>query len=714
MENCVIYARFSSHGQNEQSIEAQVRICKEYAESKGLDVVNLYTDKARTGTNDARPAFQKMIADAKTGTFQYIIVYMFDRFARNRRDSIIYKEMLKEKYGVKVISALEPIAEDEGGEFYEMFLEWNAEKYSKRLSKRVRDGLDTSVANGAFCGGFIIYGYQLELEPIPGKQGKFIKRVVINEEEAKVMRYVFEQYDKGVSKKQIAEVLNSQGIRVKGKPVTHKTFDHYMTNPKYTGEFYFGDRLCTNMYPAIIDKDTFDRVQQRLAENRYCLGGKETAREPYLLTGKLFCGHCGTEMVAGGGQSKTGKKYYYYECKKKKKKLCTKRIEHKDKLEKYVVQNVMAFLSDEANLAIIVQDVLKYFDSRTDESELKSIRKRIADIQDEADAAANAFIEAKSPLLKQRIEKRMQECEVLLADLEKLKAQLILERGQKLTEKDIVAFINMILQGDVNDLEFRRRLIDNLVYKVYVSDENTYIYFNIKGGKEIEEITFEDTIAALETVKGVQTRSDPSRRERLLRYCVAERSFLFGGVLRHDLRLDELGVCGGRDHFRLDGRFLGGRRLDGCRALLHGSGARTECRDLVNEPQHDIETETHRLLLEALGLIVEGVIIVGEDGVLRSKCDALHARLGEGGGVAAAHGVGDVAGVLDAGVSHRLVEHPLEIRVKAGELPGVAVDDLEVVLVRDGVDVDVPAILQDVLALVTAGERDGASETRLF
>lgn len=130
-----------------------------------------------------------------------------------------------------------------------------------------------------------------------------------------------------------------------------------------------------------------------------------------------------------------------------------------------------------------------------------------------AATAANAFIEAKSPLLKQRIEKRMQEYEVLLADLEKLKAQLILERGQKLTEKDIVAFINMILQGDVNDLEFRRRLIDNLVYKVYVSDENTYIYFNIKGGKEIEEITFEDTIAALETVKGVQTRSDPSRQQ---------------------------------------------------------------------------------------------------------------------------------------------------------------------------------------------------------
>lgn len=524
MNSCVIYARFSSRGQNEQSIEAQVRICKEYAEKNNLEVVNLYIDKARTGTNDARPAFQKMIADAKTGTFQYIIVYMFDRFARNRRDSIIYKEMLKEKYGIKVISALEPIAEDEGGEFYEMFLEWNAEKYSKRLSKRVRDGLDTSIANGTFCGGFIIYGYKLDLEPIPGKQGKFIKRVVIDEEEAKVMKYVFEQYDKGVTKKQIAAQLNAKGYRFKGKPITGRTFDHYLTNTKYTGEFYFGDRLCTNMYPAIIDKDTFERVQKRLAENRYVLGGKESAKEPYLLTGKLFCGHCGTEMVAGGGKSKTGKKYYYYECKKKKKKLCSKRIEHKDALEKYVVENVLLFLSDEENLNMIAKDVLKYYDTRTDESEIKSIRKRIADIQEEADAAANAFIEAKSPLLKQRIEKRMQECEILLGDLEKLKAQLILERGQKLSESDIISFVKIILQGDINDFEFKRRLIDNLVYKVYVSDDNTYIYFNIKGGNNIEEITLEDTKTALKNIKKVQTQSDLARQAKTRLYQPRKKS----------------------------------------------------------------------------------------------------------------------------------------------------------------------------------------------
>ena len=95
MESAVIYARFSSYGQNEQSIEAQVRICTEFAENKGLKIIQTYLDKARTGTNDARPAFQRMLRDARTGAFQYVIVYMFDRFARNRRDSIVCKGMLR-------------------------------------------------------------------------------------------------------------------------------------------------------------------------------------------------------------------------------------------------------------------------------------------------------------------------------------------------------------------------------------------------------------------------------------------------------------------------------------------------------------------------------------------------------------------------------------------------------------------------------------------
>lgn len=509
--NCVIYPRFSSHGQNEQSIEAQVRICKEFAESKGLNVINIYPEKARTGTNDNRPAFQRMISDAKSGAFQYIIVYMMDRFARNRRDSIMYKEMLKEKYGIRVLSALEPIAEDEGGEFYEMFLEWNAEKYSKRLSKRVRDGLDTSVANGTFCGGYLIYGYKIELEPINGKVGKYIKRVAINEDEAKIVRFVFEQYDKGVTKKEIAEMLNSQGYRLKGKPFTGKSFDKYIVNEKYTGEFTFGGRLCTNMYPAIIDKALFQRVQQRLNANRYVAGGEATAKEPYLLTGKLFCGHCGTEMVADGGTSKMGVQHHYYTCKKRRKGECNKRRENKHNLEYYVTSCVIDFLSDKNNAEVAIDDVLKYYDKRTDEMNLKSITAQIANINKEVEKLTDAFVNAKSVLLQNSIEKKMSEYEILLNDLYAQQAQLELERGYKLTKKDLLDFIDLLLQGDKNDKDYQKKIIDNLVSQVFVSDDDTVVYFNIRGGKSIETISVEDTQSAIKGISGVQTQLPPAR-----------------------------------------------------------------------------------------------------------------------------------------------------------------------------------------------------------
>ncbi len=536
----VVYARFSSHGQNEQSIEAQVRICKEFAESRGLKVINIYPDKARTGTNDARPSFQKMIADAESGAFKYIIVYMFDRFARNRRDSIMYKEMLKEKYGIRVLSALEPIAEDEGGEFYEMFLEWNAEKYSKRLSKRVKDGLDISVANGTFCGGYLIYGYKIELEPIPGRINKFIKHIVVDEEAAYSIRYAFEQYYKGVTKKEIADALNKQGCRYKGKPFKSKILDKWFINPKYTGEFHFGGRLSTNMYPPIIEKELFLGVQKRLQENKYFAGGMATAKEPYLLTGKLFCGDCGTDMVSDGGTGKAGTKYYYYACKQMKKRQCHKRREHKDALELYVTSCVVDFLKDPANAEIATEDVLKYYERKTNIDSMKSITTKITKAQKEVEELAAAFIKAKSALLQDTIETKMQEYEILLNDLETQKAQLELERGYQVTKEELVNFIADLIKGDVNDKTYQKNIIDHLVSQVFVGDDDTVVYFNIRGGKGIETISFEETKKALEGASGVQSHSPPLRQAKrtpvgVLFACVSAIKKIFFRFLGMDL-----------------------------------------------------------------------------------------------------------------------------------------------------------------------------------
>ncbi len=496
--NCVIYARFSSYGQNEQSIESQVRTCKEYADRCGMYVVGLYSDKAKTGTNDKRPDFQRMMKDAQSGTFQYILVYMMDRFSRNRRDSIMYKEMLKEKYGIKVLSALEPISDDEGGEFYEMFLEWNAEKYSKRLSKRVKDGLDTSAANGTFCGGHLMYGYKLVDTDKIGRKG-VIHKVAVDEEQAKVVRYIFEQYAAGVPKKEIAAALNKQGYRIKGKPFTFRTFECWLTNSKYIGEFTFGSRICKTIYPAIIDKALFQKVQDKLAEKKFVAGGEATAKVPYLLTGKLYCGHCGTKMVSDGGTSRNGDKYYYYACKKMKVGKCDKKRENKDALERLVVSYVIDFLSDKANTEIIAEDVLAYYDKRTDDSNLKSINAKIASIQSDVERLTDAFVTAKSVLLQNSIEKKMEDYEVLLNDLHTQKIKLELERGFKLTKKDILDFIDKILKSDKTDKEFQKRVIDILVSKVFVSDGHTVVLFNIRGGNNIilNDVSLEDTQNAL-------------------------------------------------------------------------------------------------------------------------------------------------------------------------------------------------------------------------
>lgn len=131
------------------------------------------------------------------------------------------------------------------------------------------------MANGSYCGGTLIYGYKLENELIPGKANKFYKKVVINEEEAELVRLPFNYYNKGYTKKQIADMLNKQGYRIKGKLLKGKSFDKWLTNQKYTGTFTFGGRECSNMYLLIIEKETFDAVQERLTKNRYTLAAKK-------------------------------------------------------------------------------------------------------------------------------------------------------------------------------------------------------------------------------------------------------------------------------------------------------------------------------------------------------------------------------------------------------------------------------------------------------
>ena len=486
-ENGLLYTRYSSQGQNEQSIDGQLRINREFADQKNINILGVYIDKAKTGTNDNRPDFQRMIEDIKAGKYKnlkYVIVYMFDRFARNRLDSIMYKEMLR-RYGVRVISALEPVSEDEGGEFYEMYLEWSAEKYSKRLSKRVRDGLDTSVANGTFCGGYLIYGYKIRKEPIAGKNERYIKYVEIDEPQAAVVRYVFEQYASGVSKEKIAAALTAQGHRYKGKPYLGRYFDKWLVNDKYTGTFNFGERETSNMYPAIIDRATFDRAQELLQKNKY-FAKSDAPRIPFFLTSKLFCKPCGTPMIADGGTSKTGATYQYYICKTARKGKCDKKREEKNALELDVTEMTIKELSDKKRVQWIADKMIAYHGRRTDTAILHSLEVRITNTQKDMDDTTTAYIQAttaQNSLFVAACDKRMKELAALLEDLQEQKIKLEIERGDEPTHQKIFDFIADVIDGDPHDKAHQKRVIDKLVNCVYVSDERTVIFWNFENGE---------------------------------------------------------------------------------------------------------------------------------------------------------------------------------------------------------------------------------------
>jgi len=510
MNNAVIYARFSSHGQNEQTIESQIRICKEYAQKQGLNVIRIYdADKAKSASKEThkRRDLHKMFADAETKTFQYIIVYKLNRFARNRNESRIFKSEL-ERHGVRVLSATEHITDDEGGELYEMILEWNDEKYSQRLSKNILDGIDTSVENGTYTGGTIIYGYKLIDSGLRGRKDSVIHKVAIDDEQAELVKFAFNEYAKGTSKKDIADILNNRGIRINGKLFKGRTFDKWFSNEKYTGVFTLGGRTVSNMYPALIDKLLFNKVQGRLKQNAY-FSGANSAKELYLLTGKLRCGHCESLMTADKGKSRLGIIYSYYACKKMRIKMevpeCIKKRENKENLEKDVVEIVVKYLRKPENANRAAEDTVNYYEKRTGLDNIKSIDMRIIKIRQEVNELADAFVKAKSALLQNTIENKISDFETILADLQEQKTKLELERGLQLTKKDILDFISTIIAGNSNDKEYRQKIINHLIKVIYVSDNDMITaWLSLSDEKEMGIVSLDNTNKVLNDTFGMK------------------------------------------------------------------------------------------------------------------------------------------------------------------------------------------------------------------
>lgn len=460
IKTACLYVRFSSHNQTEQSIEGQTRVCRDFCKRHNIRIVEIYADRATSASKDIekRVQFLKMIKDSERGLFDAVIVYKLDRFARSRYDSATYKYRLK-RNGVQLISATENISNDPEGIILESVLEGMAEFYSAELSQKINRGMRESAYKHNSIGGAIPLGYKIE-----------DKKLVIDPKTAPIVKEAFEKYADGETVAEICRQFNARGYKTsKGTAFGKSSFTKIFRNERYIGVYTFHDYRAEDAIPAIIDKDLWDRVQLRVGKIKNA-PARNKAKVVYLLSGKIFCGHCGSKM---NGNCNAGN-YYYYQCygKKNGNVDCKKKNIRKEFIERLVAQDALSLLTDE----YIEQIATIACEKNQHEIELDSALPTIRDRIHQVDLSLNNLLKAiESGSAPDMLVKRMGELEKEKKDLQ-VQAKKESEDIIELDKAQVIYWLEQFRGGNIEDEEFCRMLIDLFVNSVTVWDEddNTY------------------------------------------------------------------------------------------------------------------------------------------------------------------------------------------------------------------------------------------------
>ena len=456
MKTAVIYARYSSDSQSEQSIDGQLRVCEEYAQRNNILILNTYIDRAMTGTNDNRPDFQRMIKDSARHEWNYVLVYKLDRFSRNKYESTVHKRTLKNN-GVTLLSAMENIPDTPEGIILESLLEGMNQYFSAELSQKVRRGMKETRLKGNFTGGHLLYGYTLQDH-----------KVIINESQAEVVRYIYEQFSLGVYVKDIIKSLTAQGIYNNGKPFARNTVYNILKNEKYSGIYRHNGEVFENMYPQIVPTDIYERVRAKISENHY---GKRSVEVVYLLRHKLKCGYCGQPISAETGTSKNGKVKRYYKCLgRKRQNGCKKAMMSKELLENLIVSAVIEHLSDQETITQTVNDILAIQEKLLKETPTLNLLTK--EKRQTENAIKNIMTAIEKGVITNTTTKRLKELEEQQENLER---QILIERSKnavKRTEQEIREFYEQALNLEP------QMLINYVVKEILLFDDRIDIIYN--------------------------------------------------------------------------------------------------------------------------------------------------------------------------------------------------------------------------------------------
>jgi DNA invertase Pin-like site-specific DNA recombinase len=308
-----VYCRVSTEEAAEgQSLYYQSHSCRAYAEGLGIQDIEVYEDPGYSGKNsEKRPAFQRMLADAKAGRFQVLLVYRWDRFARNVLDSRLAKAQLRAA-GVQIVSVTEPAEDSPAGNMTGGIFEVFAEYFSAELAAKVGKSLRTKAERGLPIGP-LPFGYQRSSDPRS-------EPPIVVPDESEAVRHAYEWFSTGtVTYKDLAAWLNEKGFRTRhcptrkaadgSRPWTGDSVRALIQNALYKGVVTHKGEELPGRHEAIVSPDLWERANR--ASNR--LRGRSTTWAPvrfYSLAGIIKCAGCGSNLQ--GNHSKSGEQYRYY------------------------------------------------------------------------------------------------------------------------------------------------------------------------------------------------------------------------------------------------------------------------------------------------------------------------------------------------------------------------------------------------------------------
>ena len=463
----VIYARYSSHNQKEESIEQQVEECMAFALANNIQIVEVYADKAISGKTDKRSNFQRMMRDAEKQKFTAVVAYKSNRIARNMLNALTYESKL-ESFGIRTLYAKEEFGNTAAGRFALRTMMNVNQFYSENMAEDIRRGM---ADNAADCkvNGRLPLGYK-------NVDGYY----AIDEPNAAIVREIFERFLSKETFASIAMDLNQRGIKTSYGNLWNKgSFHRLLKNDNYIGTYHHSGIVKENGIPAIVTKEVFYAVQNELKEKKG-LKGRKRENSDYLLTGKLKCGNCGSFMVGISGTSKTGDTHYYYTCNDRRVGgSCRKKNVRRDWLEQRIAELTRDCILQRDVIEWIADNAVEFQKQARRTVEVTTMENSLAEARK---ASKNIMSAIEQGIITATTKSRLMELEVQIADLER---SLAISRSMNdLVDRDrIVYALEKLQTGDVADKSYQEKLINTFVKMVYLWDDKIRIDYYYAGKK---------------------------------------------------------------------------------------------------------------------------------------------------------------------------------------------------------------------------------------